>query len=115
MICRSNVKARDKLDRLRVQWEGGKYLYPESKRTEVNYNEDAVSFDLGDPHAISGGGLWRFRTRTTRGIIAPHFELIGIASKILSRGDHWIEEIYEPVELWRTWLEGVETEIDGLQ
>ena len=94
MICRSNVGARDELNRLRVQWEGGKHLYPESKRTDVNYNEDGMSFDLGAPFGISGGGLWRVRTRTKNGILAHHFELIGIASRILSRGDHWIEEIY---------------------
>lgn len=110
MICRSNVMARDELQRLRVQWEGGACLFPESKRI-VDFNEDGVSFSLGDPHAISGGGLWRVRTETKGGIQIQHCDLIGIASSILHTGDSWVEEIYESVELWRDWLGTVEGEI----
>jgi hypothetical protein len=107
VIYITRVNGRDQFKRLEVQWDEAR-VFPESASIPHS-GEHGNTFNLGPPHGISGGGLWRFRMYVKNEIWATHFELIGLAGSVFGN-----EELCEPVELWRSWLDGIETTIDEL-
>ena len=106
----TSVQGRDDFGRLRVDWDKAKNVWasPDIPHFKV---PDGV-FELGRPHGISGGGLWQVRSpRETADVWSPssHCQLIGVPVAVQGK-----VEYAEPVELWRSWLNEIEQEIDSL-
>jgi hypothetical protein len=108
IIYVSRITGRDRYQRLQLLW-GEARTFPESARVP-HYGDDGSEFLLRCPYGISGGGLWRIRNSGQNEIWSPyaHCQLIGIAVSYMPD-----EQLCEPVELWRAWLNDVEAIIDA--
>ena len=110
LVYITGVDGRDRFGRLRVEWHEAKAVWDTPKIPYCPI-QDGSTFELGRPYGISGGALWRVRGPRGNELWAPasHCQLIGVPVAAQGR-----TEFAEPVELWRSWLDDVEKEIDAL-
>jgi hypothetical protein len=110
LVYITGVDGRDRFGRLQVEWHEAKAVW-DNPNLPYYPIEDGSTFELGRPHGISGGALWRVRGPRGNELWSPasHCQLIGVPVAVQGR-----IEFVEPVELWRAWLDDVEKEIDAL-
>lgn len=102
-------EGRDPFGRFRLRWDEAQAVWGVPKTSHLTF-ETGDRFELGRPHGISGGGLWRIRSpQSPTELWSPssHCQVVGVASAVSGK-----DELIEPSALWFDWLREAEAELD---